>query len=180
MSRNVWQHAVESFCRRFGGEYCNHTLKAERMLIKEITEQECHELLAKATVARLGCCLDDQPYVVPVAMAYEPGYIYLFSTLGKKIKWMRANPKVCVEADSITGQSDWVSVIANGEYQELDEPRYTDERAHARRLLEKRHNWWLNALAERRTQLRDQDILPIFFRVKIASVTGLRGISEGE
>ena len=102
------------------------------MLIKEITEQECHELLAKATVARLGCCLDDQPYVVPVAMAYEPGYIYLFSTLGKKIKWMRANPKVCVEADSITGQSDWVSVIANGEYQELDEPRYTDERAHAR------------------------------------------------
>ena len=35
-----------------------------------------------------------------------------------------------------------------------------------RKLLEKRHNWWLNALAERRTQQRDQDILPVFFRVR--------------
>src|SRR5579864_1666686 len=97
----------------------------------------------------------------------------------KKIKWMRANPRVCVQVDSISGQSEWVSVIANGEYQELEEPRHTDERNHARKLLEQRHNWWLNALAERRTQQRDQDIQPVFFRVKIASVTGLRGASEG-
>ena len=44
---------------------------------------------------------------------------------------MRANPRVCVQVDSVSGQSEWVSVIANGEYQELEEPRHTDERNHA-------------------------------------------------
>lgn len=145
------------------------------MLIQQISEKECREVLTNATIARLGCSLDDQPYVVPIVVAYESDYLYFFSTLGKKIKWMRSNPKVCVQVDSVNGQSDWVSVIANGEYQELDEPRYTDERNHARKLLQVRHNWWLNALAERRTQLRDQEITPIFSRIRVTSLTGLRG-----
>ena len=157
---------------------CNDSPESQPMLIQEVSENECRDVLAKASVARLGCCLDNQPYIVPIVMAYEPDYVYFFSTMGKKIAWMRANPRVCVQVDSISGQSEWVSVIANGEYQELEEPRYTDERNHARKLLEKRHNWWLNALAERRTQQRDQDILPVFFRVKISTVTGLRGVLE--
>jgi uncharacterized protein len=155
-------------------------LTVNLMLIKEIPESECRDLLANAKVARLGCSFNDQPYIVPIVMAYEPDYVYFFSTFGKKVEWMRANPKVCVQVDSINGQSEWVSVIANGEYQELAEPRYTDERNHARKLLGERHHWWLNALAERRTQLRDQEIMPIFFRVKLSSVTGLRGLAEGE
>jgi uncharacterized protein len=150
------------------------------MLIKELTETECREFLAKASIARLGCSLDDQPYVVPICFAYEPECIYFFSTVGKKIKWMRGNPKVCVQVDELKGHSDWVSVIANGQYEQLDEPRFTDERNHARKLLERHHHWWLNALAQRRTQLSDQQITPIFFRVKIDSVTGLRGVSDSE
>lgn len=149
-----------------------------RMLIKELTDMGCREFLAKASIARLGCSFDDQPYVVPICIAYEAEYIYFFSTLGKKIEWMRVNPKVCIQVDELRGHSDWVSVIANGQYEELAEPRYTDERNHARKLLERHHQWWLNPLAERRTQVSDQQITPIFFRVKIDSVTGLRGISE--
>ena len=150
------------------------------MLIKEVPDAECRELLAKASIGRLGCSLDDQPYVVPICMAYEPEYIYFFSTLGKKIEWMRTNPRVCVQIDEINGRSAWVSVLANGRYQELEEPRFTDERNHARKLLEKQHHWWLNALAERRTQLPDHAIAPIFFRMQIDSISGLRGVSEGE
>lgn len=148
------------------------------MLIETLTEKECNDVLARVSFARLGCSRNDQPYVVPVGIAYEPGYIYIFSTRGKKIDWMRENPKVCVQVDEIKGQSDWVSVIANGEYQELPEPQYTDERDHARKLLEKRHHWWLNALAERRTELDDQAIAPIFSRISIVSVTGLQGRQE--
>jgi nitroimidazol reductase NimA-like FMN-containing flavoprotein (pyridoxamine 5'-phosphate oxidase superfamily) len=150
------------------------------MLIKEVPDAECRELLAKASIGRLGCSLDDQPYVVPICIAYEPEYIYFFSTLGKKIEWMRTNPKVCVQIDEINGRSAWVSVLANGRYQELEEPRFTDERNHARKLLEKQQHWWLNALAERRTQLPDQAITPLFFRMQIDSISGLRGVSEGE
>jgi nitroimidazol reductase NimA-like FMN-containing flavoprotein (pyridoxamine 5'-phosphate oxidase superfamily) len=93
---------------------------------------------------------------------------------------MRSNPKVCVQIDEIRSQSDWVSVIANGDYQELPEPQFEHERAHARTLLQKRHHWWLNAMAERRIGLRDEEIKPLFFRIQISSVTGLHGRSEKE
>lgn len=150
------------------------------MLINDLNETECREVLSRAAIGRLGCSLNDQPYVVPVGIAYEADFIYVFSTLGKKIKWMRSNPKVCVQVDEITSQSNWVSVIANGNFQELPEPQFTDERNHARKLLQKQHQWWLNSLAERRTQLPDEEIAPIFFRIQVTSMTGLRGTSAGE
>ena len=149
------------------------------MRIDELNETECREILSRTSSARLGCSLNDQPYVVPVGIAYEEDYIYIFSTMGQKIKWMRSNPKVCVQIDEIKSQSDWISVIANGEYQELPEPQFEHERAHAHALLQKRHHWWLNAMAERRIRLRDEEIKPLFFRIRVSSVTGLRG-AEGE
>lgn len=148
------------------------------MRIDELNETECREFLSRTSMARLGCSLNDQPYIIPVGFAYEDDFIYVFATLGKKIEWMRTNPKVCVQVDESKGQSDWVSVIANGEYQELPEPKFAKERAHARSLLQKHHHWWLNALAERRIQMRDQDIEPVFFRIQIQSLSGLRGIAE--
>jgi hypothetical protein len=148
------------------------------MRIDELNETECRAILSRASMARLGCSLNDQPYVVPVGIACEEDYIYVFSTLGQKIKWMRSNPKVCVQIDEIKSQSDWVSVIANGEYHELPEPQFEDERAHARKLLQQHHHWWLNAMAERRILMRDEEIKPLFFRIRVGSVSGLRGMSE--
>jgi len=150
------------------------------MQIDELNDSECREILSRASVARLGCSLNDQPYVVPVSIACDTDNIYVFSTLGQKIKWMRSNPKVCVQVDEIRSHSDWVSVIANGEFQELPEPQFEVERSHARKLMQQRHHWWLNAMAERRIRLRDEDITPLFFRIHINSVTGLRGVAEGE
>jgi hypothetical protein len=46
------------------------------------------------------------------------------------------------------------------------------ERAHARKLLEGQHHWWLNALAER--QLKGEELMaPLFFRIRVQSLTGL-------
>lgn len=50
--------------------------------------------------------------------------------------------------------------------------------AHARDLLGKRYQWWLNALAERRMELRDNMIAPLFFRLRIDSMTGLCTLAE--
>ena len=144
------------------------------MQINELNDSDCREVLSRISIARLGCSLDDQPYVIPVGIAYEADNIYVFSTMGQKIKWMRSNPKVCVQVDEILGQSDWVSVIANGEFQELPEPQFEEERSRARKLMQQRHHWWLNAMAERRIRLRDEDIKPLFFRIRISSMTGLR------
>ena len=101
------------------------------MRIIAMSQQECKELLKRVSIGRLGCSLDDQPYVVPVGFSYEPDYIYIFSTLGKKIKWMRQNPKVCLQADEIGNRSNWLSVIVTGTYVELREPQYTAQLEHA-------------------------------------------------
>ncbi|MFY9910352.1 MAG: pyridoxamine 5'-phosphate oxidase family protein [Candidatus Sulfotelmatobacter sp.] len=150
------------------------------MLITRMTPDQCRQLLSRASVGRLGCSHNDQPYVLPVYLASDGDFIYVFSTYGKKIEWMRANPKVCLQMDEATGPADWSSVIVNGYYQELPEPQFPEERAHARQLLEKRHRWWLNALAERRIQVTDQSIEPLFFRIRVESSSGLRAVSEDE
>lgn len=144
------------------------------MIINEMTEKECRAVLSRGLIGRIGCSLDNQPYVVPIYFAYEPDYIYVLSTFGQKIEWMRTNPKVCIQVDEIESQSQWASVIANGIYEELPEPQYSTERAHARSLLQKQHQWWLNAMAERQTKSNELLIEPLFFRMHTDSMTGLR------
>jgi len=146
------------------------------MTIDPITDAECQALLARSSFGRLGCSRDDQPYIVPVFLAYESESVYVFSTFGQKIEWMRLNPKVCVQVDEIEAAARWVSVIANGTYQELPE----DEHQHARRLLGKHHDWWLNALAERRATVNDLSVDPLFFRIHIESMTGLRATDKDD
>ncbi|HMK29657.1 MAG TPA: pyridoxamine 5'-phosphate oxidase family protein [Terriglobales bacterium] len=148
------------------------------MMLDKMTEQECRAALARASIGRLGCSLDDQPYVVPVYLAYDSGYIYVLSTYGQKIEWMRANPKVCVEIDEIVGESRWLSMVVNGRYEELPETRYEDAREHARERLAKRYHWWEPAFAERQLQAGDRLIDPIFFRIRIDAVTGFRAVAE--
>jgi len=91
---------------------------------------------------------------------------------------MRANPKVCVQTDEIKSQGEWVSVIVNGEYEELPEPRYTAERKLASSLLAKQYQWWLNALGARQMRVGDSAIEPLFFRIRIHSMSGLHSIDE--
>ena len=150
------------------------------MLVNEMNENECRDLLVRSSIGRLGCSLDGQPYVVPIYFAYESDFFYILSTIGQKIGWMRANPKVCIEIDEIASESEWVSVIVNGHYQEMPEPQFTDERARARKLLEKRYLWWQNALGERQLKSGEELITPTFFRIRVVSLTGLRAVAEGK
>ena len=149
------------------------------MRIIAMSQQECRELLKRVSIGRLGCSLDDQPYVVPVGFSYEPDYIYMFSTLGKKIKWMRQNPKVCLQADEIGNRSNWLSVIVTGTYLELREPQYTAQLEHALEQLEQYSEWWRNPLAQRREQTRDLSIETVFFRIDIGAMSG-RTMPEAE
>ena len=148
------------------------------MRIVEIPEAECRELLERVSIGRLACSLDNQPYVVPVAFSYEADSMYVFSTVGKKIEWMRQNPKVCLEADEIGNRSSWVTVVVTGTYLELTEMQYPAEREHAMEKLAQYSEWWRNPLAERREQISDLAIEPVFFRIDIKSMTGLRGMPE--
>jgi uncharacterized protein len=118
--------------------------------------------LSEPPLGRLGCTYGNQPYVVPIHFAYEDPYLYAFSTVGQKVKWMRANPKVCMQTDQIESQTEWISVIVYGEYEELPEPQFTAERKHAGSLLAKRYHWWLNALGQRQMREAEGAIEPLF------------------
>ena len=91
------------------------------MVIHEMSREECLRVLAGGRLARLACARENQPYIVPVYLAYdeESECLYGFTTLGQKVAWMRANPLVCVEMDEVAAYDQWVSVIAIGRYEEL-------------------------------------------------------------
>jgi nitroimidazol reductase NimA-like FMN-containing flavoprotein (pyridoxamine 5'-phosphate oxidase superfamily) len=83
------------------------------VLIEELTEEASLNVLARTRLGRIACAQGDQPYVVPFYFTYDHHYLYSFSTVGKKIEWMRANPLVCVETDEFESSQQWVSIIVS-------------------------------------------------------------------
>ena len=111
------------------------------MQIEEMTAGECSAIMARTHVARLACSLNNQPYVVPIHMAFDGVSIYGHSALGQKIEWMRQNPLVCLEIDELAGNSKWESVVVFGTYEELlPTAEYEASRRESERLFQKRAN----------------------------------------
>jgi uncharacterized protein len=150
--------------------------KRGAMRVTELSKEECRELLKRVRTGRLACSLHDQPYVVPVCFSHESEFIYIFSAVGKKIEWMRQNPKVCLQADEIGGPTNWSSVIVTGKYFELGTPQHTAQREHALEQLSQYSEWWLVPLAQKRETTSDLSIEPVFFRIAIESMTGLGAV----
>ena len=105
------------------------------MVIREMSRDECLKVLTRNRLARLGCARENQPYIVPVSLVCneqingEP-CLYGITTPGQKIEWMRANPLVCIEVDEVATQSQWVSVIVFGRYEEFPETPGSDDSRH--------------------------------------------------
>ena len=91
------------------------------MRVHELTVAQCKELLGRASLGRLACARDDQPYIVPIFFSFDAREtcLYGFSTAGRKIEWMRGNPKVCVEVEEIADKSHWTTVLVTGRYEEI-------------------------------------------------------------
>ena len=149
------------------------------MIIHELTAAECEEFLDQATIGRLGCAHNGQPYIVPVSLYFgrEEKCLYGFSTLGKKIEWMRENPSVCVEVDAISDQYQWTTVLVMGRYEELDA---SDQQRRARQraldLFQDQSRWWLPAGA--RLSSGVEHALPVVYRIHISSVSGRRAVRQ--
>lgn len=143
------------------------------MLIRNMTEAECLDLLARGRLGHLGCVHLNQPYVVPIYFAYEGRCLYAFTTLGQKIEWMRYNPLVCVEVDEVEGPERWKSVIAFGRFEELASlPDWKDPSLHALELLNKHAGWWKPGTATAFDRDPAEPLTPIFYRIPIDRVSG--------
>ena len=149
------------------------------MIIQKLSTQECLNFLKEIKLGRLGCVRDKQPYVVPVYFVCDERHIYGFTTLGQKIRWMRKNPLVCVEADHVIDHQNWTSVVVLGKYQELpDDSSATGLREYALELLQHRTIWWQPAVSFTRDSEPAGTAQHIFYRIRIDEVTGHRAGPE--
>jgi len=149
------------------------------MFIHEMTDDECRSALQKTILGRLGCARDNQPYVVPIYFAFDGEHLYGFTTVGQKIEWMRANEQVCLEIDERINDNHWMSVIVFGRYEELpDEPQYEAARMKAYQLLRRRALWWEPAYMSDAHRDGSHSIVPVFYRVQIARMTGHRATPD--
>jgi nitroimidazol reductase NimA-like FMN-containing flavoprotein (pyridoxamine 5'-phosphate oxidase superfamily) len=170
------------------------------MIIREMSNEECFRVLANSRLARLACASNNQPYVVPVYLAYHESHsgepcLYGYATVGQRVKWMRANPQVCVEVDDVTSCIRWRSVIAFGRYAEL--PNVAErrvghppgraeghhyqivfeeaERELCYQLLQTQALWWEPASTTRAAVADRESVdvfVPIFYKICIEHVTG--------
>jgi len=80
---------------------------------RALSQDEMERLVKQHYYGRLGLCLENEPYVVPVAYGYEQGKIYFHSARrGKKLDFIRKNDRVCFQVDE--WQKGWASVICYG------------------------------------------------------------------
>lgn len=146
------------------------------MHIEEMTTQECRAMLAGTHVARLACAVNNQPYIVPIHLAFDGECFYGYSMLGQKIESMRQNPLICLEIDAVAGNQQWESVVVFGSYEELLAiPEYESSRRQAERLFQARPMWWEPGsvpLSGRRPGA------PIVFRIQIHRMTGRRAVPD--
>jgi uncharacterized protein len=145
------------------------------MLIETMTTQECWAMLARNNIARLACARDNQPYIVPLRVDLDGEFLYGYSTLGRKIEWMRTNPRVCLECEELTTDRQWASIIVFGHYEELPPtPDHEAARQVAAALFRRHPMWWEPAAVPVGGERRP----PIVFRIHIDSFTGRRTTHE--
>jgi nitroimidazol reductase NimA-like FMN-containing flavoprotein (pyridoxamine 5'-phosphate oxidase superfamily) len=87
-----------------------------------LSDEEARGLFQTARVARLGCVVNGEPYVVPINCHFDGDRLYSHSLSGLKISGLRENPRACVQVDQIESDLHWRSVIAFGKYEEITRP----------------------------------------------------------
>jgi uncharacterized protein len=149
------------------------------MLMSEMTGDECRDLVTRLGFGRLACAHQNQPYIVPIYFAYEPDHLYGFTTLGRKVEWMRSNPLVCVEVDEVLSHFRWSSVVVLGRYEELpDTPEYAGVRLQAQVRLETRALWWQTAYAASQVRGEPDSAKAVFYCIHVEEMTGRRATSD--
>lgn len=146
-------------------------------MIGKLTGDQIEEVLRTNTLGRIGCSYNGKQYVVPINYVYNGRDIIAHSVAGMKIEMMRKNPSVCFQVDEMKSFTNWKSVIAWGEYQELINER---ERYEAMKLFVDRMLYMKISetaippeLSENRVHPRSPGMIkPIIYRIVLIEKTG--------
>jgi len=92
--------------------------------IHVLPPNEIEELLERSVIGRIACCAhgatgDGRPYLGPIAYGYDGKAIYAHSGPGRKLDFMRAEPRVTFEVDEGSAPDRWRSVIVEAAFDEI-------------------------------------------------------------
>ena len=138
---------------------------------------EIEDILKRTEVGRLGTCVDNQPYVVPVNFVYNEKKIYFHcANTGKKMDNISKNPVVCFEVDEseiISAENPcsysykYKSIIANGTIKLLDDP---NEKLKVFRLLINKYAPGKESLLDLESMMKYQNLAVV--EISINRMTG--------
>ena len=137
-------------------------------MMKMLNEDEARHLFQSARVARLGCIVKGEPYVVPINYHLEGDSLYSHSLPGLKITGLRENPSACVQVDEIESDLYWRSALAFGKYEEISKP---NERADI--LTKLLRNFPMLTPVESAIAIDGSSSEVIVFRIRIERLTGV-------
>ena len=140
-------------------------------MMNTLSIDEARSLFDTARVARLGCIVNGEPYVVPINCYLDGDRLYSHSLPGMKIDALRENPAACVQVDEIESDISWKSAIAFGKYEEVIKPNEREDI-----LVKLLHKFPMLTPVESAISIDGAAPQTIVFRVKIERMTG---VSEG-
>lgn len=146
-------------------------------MIGKLTTEQIEELLLRNIVGRIGCCDGKQPYIIPTNYIYDGKYIIGHAVAGKKISLMRNNPSVCFEVEELKNLTNWKTVIAFGQYQEItdEHERYLAMKLFVDRIIRLKvsDSALPPELMNDRVHPRSPgNIKPVIYRILLAEKTG--------
>lgn len=140
-------------------------------MMQMLSNEAARRLFDVVRVARLGCIVNGEPYVIPINCLLDGDYVYSHSLPGMKITGLRENPRACVQVDQIESDLHWQSAIVFGRYEEVTR---SNERAEIlAKLLRK---FPMLTPVESAIAIDGAVAEVIVFRIRIERVTG---VSEG-
>jgi nitroimidazol reductase NimA-like FMN-containing flavoprotein (pyridoxamine 5'-phosphate oxidase superfamily) len=139
------------------------------------------KIIQESKICHLACCLDDHPYVIPIAFGYDGHSVFIHTAQqGKKIEIFTRNPRVCLAFEKNTDLKNdpeqacewsfvYTSLIAEGEIQELTSE--TDKRSGLDQIM--RHysdqSWVIPSSKLKKTRV---------WKIYLEAMTGKRSPSE--
>jgi uncharacterized protein len=87
---------------------------------RDLSPEECEEVLQRNSVGRLGVVADERIEIVPLHYSFDDGWIFGRTTMGRKLGSIHRNWWVAFEVDEVDATFDWRSVVVHGGFYLLD------------------------------------------------------------
>src|SRR5688572_6966295 len=140
-------------------------------MMRTLSNDDARKLFELARVARLGCIVNGEPYVVPINCHLKDDCLYSHSLYGLKIAGLRENPRACVQVDEIESDLRWKSAMIFGRFEEVTK---STERAEV--LTKLLHRFPMLTPVESAIAVDGSSPEVIVFKIKIERLTG---VAEG-